>query len=287
MEYRLHSGWYSRIVLIDMEKKDIEKILFISASDNYGDKYIEHLLIQYKIYINAVEKISDRRQKTNEFFLGLNTALVALLGFVATKASEQEIFLILGGSSVAGIAICYLWYAIVASYKGLNSAKFEVIHAIENRLPLALYNAEWEMLGRGEDRSLYWPFSHIELNVPKIFIAIYIVLAMSVIPWSTVFGALDFPALSIPTGADGYAGIVGLVLTFLGSLAFAKGLFISKKEAIRIGVSRYSSSKDEENLKLPQVQDRLTQRKWGIIGALFITVGFVLQVAVYISGSVI
>ncbi len=167
-----------------MEKKDIEKMLFISASDKYGDKYIEHLLDQYKIYINAAEKISDRRQKTNEFFLGLNTALLALLGFVATKTSQSELTLMIGVSSIAGITMCYLWYRIIASYKGLNSAKFKVIHAIELRLPLALYDTEWEMLERGKNKKVYWPFSHIELHVPKIFIAIYMILLLSLIPWS-------------------------------------------------------------------------------------------------------
>lgn len=263
------------------EKIDIEKILFISASDKYGDKYIEHLLDQYKIYINAAEKISDRRQKTNEFFLGLNTALVALLGFVATKTSEHEISFMIGVSAIAGITICYLWYQIIASYKGLNSAKFKVIHAIELRLPLALYDTEWEMLGRGKDKKVYWPFSHIELHVPKIFMVIYIVLVTSVIPWSSVFSGISLQT-NLLAGTDGYLNIAGLILTFVGSLAFAKGLFISKEEALRLGVSRWSGSTDEENLKLPQVQDRLVQRKWGIIGAILVTVGFILQLLVLI-----
>jgi hypothetical protein len=169
-----------------MEKQDIEKLLFIAASDKYGDKYIEHLLDQYKIYISATEKISDRRQKTNEFFLGLNTALVALLGFIATKTDQYEISLMIAVSAVSGITVCYLWYRIVFSYKGLNSAKFKVIHAIELRLPLALYDTEWEMLERGENRNVYWPFSHIELHVPKIFIAIYAIMLLSVIPWMKI-----------------------------------------------------------------------------------------------------
>ncbi|MFM2357672.1 MAG: hypothetical protein RJA61_409 [Candidatus Parcubacteria bacterium] len=168
--------------LLNMKEPDIEKMLFASTGEKYGDKYVEHLIDQYKIYINATEKISDRRQKTNEFFLGLNTALVALLGFVATKTSQSEIDLILATSSIAGITVCYLWYRIIISYKGLNSAKFKVIHAIESRLPLALYDTEWEMLGRGKNKDLYWPFSHIELFVPKIFIIIYIVLILSIIP---------------------------------------------------------------------------------------------------------
>ncbi len=264
-----------------MKKEDIEKILFISASEKYGDKYIEHLLDQYKIYINATEKISDRRQKTNEFFLGLNTALLALLGFIATKTSQPEITMMLGVSEVAGITMCYLWYRIIASYKGLNSAKFKVIHAIEMRLPLALYDTEWEMLGRGEDKKIYWPFSHIELHVPKIFIAIYVALLISIIPLAFLNNVLSLP-VNIPTGVDRYLNISSLILSFLGSLAFAKGLFISQKEALRLGVSRLSGSTDEENLKLPQVQDRLLQRKWGVIGAVLLIIGFVLQLFVLI-----
>lgn len=262
-----------------MKKEDIEKILFISASDKYGDKYIEHLLDQYKIYINATEKISDRRQKTNEFFLGLNTALLALLGFIATKTSQSEITIMLGVSAIAGITMCYLWYRIIASYKGLNSAKFKVIHAIEMRLPLALYDTEWEMLGRGEDKKVYWPFSHIELHVPKIFIAIYIALIISIIPWASLGNVLSL-STNLPTSIDRYLNVSSLVLSFLGSLALAKGLFISQKEALILGVSRLSGNTDEENLKLPQVQDRLLQKKWGVIGAILLIVGFVLQLIV-------
>ena len=168
----------------DMTPEHIQKMLFVSASEQYGDKYIEHLLEQYKIYIAAAEKISDRRQKANEFFLALNTALVALLGFVAAKTGLGEISLIIALSSVAGVTMGYLWYRIIRSYKGLNGGKFKVIHAIEQRLPLALYDTEWEMLGRGEDKKLYWPFTHIELFVPWIFIGIYGLLFLSAIPWA-------------------------------------------------------------------------------------------------------
>ena len=51
-----------------MQSGEFIQMLFVSASDQYGDKYIEHLLEQYKIYISGVERISDRRQKANEFF---------------------------------------------------------------------------------------------------------------------------------------------------------------------------------------------------------------------------
>ena len=165
-----------------MKKDDVEKMLFVSESTQYGDNYIEHLLEQYKIYINSTEKISDRRQKANEFFLGLNTALVAVLGFIGSKTLQSSTTPLIGVAAIAGITMCYLWYRIIQSYKGLNGGKFKVIHAIEARLPLALYDTEWEMLERGENKKTYWPFTHIELLVPWIFIGIYVLLILWVIP---------------------------------------------------------------------------------------------------------
>ncbi|MBL8158683.1 hypothetical protein JNK62_04080 [bacterium] len=162
-----------------MASDDILKRLFVSESAKYGDKYIEHLLEQYKIYVESSEKISDRRQKSNEFFLALNTALVGLLGFMSTRSSEDTVLMLLVFSSIAGAVMCYFWYEIIKSYRNLNTAKFQVIHAIESRLPLSLYDTEWEALGRGEDTSKYWPFSHIELSIPWIFIGLYALLFLS------------------------------------------------------------------------------------------------------------
>ena len=172
------------------EKSQLETKLFVSDSSKYGDAYIEHLLEQYKTYIQSIENISDRRQKSNEFFVGLNTGLVTLLGFLASETFFDNTGIVVSVSALAGITFCYLWYRMVRSYQGLNSGKFEVVHTIEKRLPLALYDTEWEALGRGEDHKKYWPFTHIEKIVPWIFVAIYSVIILAKIPWNSVVGWL-------------------------------------------------------------------------------------------------
>jgi len=60
----------------------------------------------------------------------------------------------------------------VPSYSDLNSDKFKVVHAIESTLPAAPYDAEWEALGRGEDKDLYLPFTHVEIWIPGVFAAL-------------------------------------------------------------------------------------------------------------------
>ncbi len=72
--------------------------------------------------------------------------------------------------------------------------------------------------------------------------------------------------------------IAGLSSDLIGAIFLAYGLVISKKEAIKLGVSRFCSNKDEDNLRLPGVQDRLKQSRNAIIGLVFLAVGFILQI---------
>jgi hypothetical protein len=53
--------------------------------------------------------------------------------------------------------------------------------------------------------------------------------------------------------------VTGLCLDIAGAFVLAWGLVISKEEAIRLGVTRYSGDTDEENLTLPTVRDRRRQ----------------------------
>ena len=72
--------------------------------------------------------------------------------------------------------------------------------------------------------------------------------------------------------------IFGLIFNCLGSLLVVFGLFISKKEAIKLGVSRWSGGSNKERSRLPAVKDRLRQRTYAIIGGICLLVGLFLQI---------
>ena len=78
--------------------------------------------------------------------------------------------------------------------------------------------------------------------------------------------------------ASKISSIVGLIFCLIGSIFLVYGLIISKKDALNLGVTKWSGSTDEENLKLPQVKDRLKQSKNAIIGIVFIILGTSLQI---------
>jgi len=146
-----------------------ENELLRQSEEEYGKEYRSHYLEIYKLYVGMVDKISERRQAANSFFLTINTVIVGLISYLQlgqTVKTGSFFYLIV---SVAGMIICYAWYRLVLSYKQLNSGKFKVIHLIEQKLPLAPYDAEWEMIGRGEDVKKYLPFTHVEFFVPWVF----------------------------------------------------------------------------------------------------------------------
>jgi hypothetical protein len=72
--------------------------------------------------------------------------------------------------------------------------------------------------------------------------------------------------------------LTGLGFDLAGALCLARGLFISNKEALQLGVSRFAGESDHENLKLPAVRDRIQTRNWAVPGAALLVVGFLLQI---------
>jgi hypothetical protein len=134
------------------------------------EKYQAHLLEQYKLYVEMTDRVSQRRLTTNSYFLSINTGLLAFVGYITTKETSSYLWLI----GLSGIVLSVLWFYIVTSYRDLNTAKFKIIHEIERRLPLSLYAAEWNAMGRGKVPRLYRPLSHIERVVPWIFVVLHI-----------------------------------------------------------------------------------------------------------------
>lgn len=164
--------------------KNIDSLLYsrVSKSEDADNKYIDHYLEQYRIYLHIFNSTNDRLSKANDFFLGLNTAIIGVLGYLETKGATSNGSIIFSFAPFVGIAICYCWYKIISSYRQLNRIKFKVIHEIEKKLPISLFEKEWELMGKGKDKNKYNAKSKIERKIPIIFIVLYIVIFITGIP---------------------------------------------------------------------------------------------------------
>ena len=159
----------------------IEATLRSVAEEDYGDSHKSNSMEIYKLFVEMADRISTRRQSANSFFLSVNTAIIAVVSYLALgnegKQAGQFHWLV----SAAGMAICYMWYRLIRSYKDLNTAKFKVVHAMEKGLPLAPYDAEWEAVGSGKRPHLYLPFTRVEMRVPWVFFVLHAVVFIRVI----------------------------------------------------------------------------------------------------------
>lgn len=153
----------------------LEEKLRVLSREDYGASYGQHLLEQYKLYVEMADRISQRRQIANGFCLSINTAMLGIVGLAASRCTPGQVFVMIGVISLAGILTTYGWYRLLCSYRDLNTAKFAVIHAIEAHLPIAPYAAEWVAAGEGKNPRFYKPFSHIEVWIPRVFMVVYVV----------------------------------------------------------------------------------------------------------------
>jgi len=130
----------------------------------------------YKLAVEMADRISARRGIANSFFLTVNTGVVAVLG-------SQDVRWYL---AVAGIVFAVTWWALLKSYRDLNAAKFEIILAMEEQLPVRVYGDEWDRLRRDPARfgfrrdalrawlGQYRELGQVERIVPWVFAVIYL-----------------------------------------------------------------------------------------------------------------
>jgi hypothetical protein len=136
----------------------------------------EHYFELYKLAVEMADRISARRSVANSFFLTINTGLVAVMG----EADDLKWYL-----PVAGLLFCVTWWALLKSYRDLNSAKFQIILGMEERLPVRVY-ADEKRIYKSESVKFQlrrkvitrWIAQYRELNrveriIPIVFGAIY------------------------------------------------------------------------------------------------------------------
>lgn len=144
--------------------------LLQESPDEYGPAYREHILEQYKLYVEMADRISQRRSVANSFFLTLQTGLFGLtasLAGISFGGGQNEVASLI--VALFGLPFAYVWWRILESYRQLNSGKYQVVHDLEALLPAAPYDDEWDKLGRGKDRKKYTQLTRVEGWVPLVF----------------------------------------------------------------------------------------------------------------------
>lgn len=130
----------------------------------------ELLLNQWQTCVDMANSVSQRRDNMNNIFITLNLAIMAA---VSITWDIKSLFIL-----IAGITICLLWMLNIRNYKLLNTAKFNVINSIEEKLPSAPFKDEWQFL---KNSKKYMDSTTLERILPITFIILYIATVIAII----------------------------------------------------------------------------------------------------------
>ena len=169
-----------------MHGTEADEELFPNKAEEYGESHKDHLLEQYKLYVESADRVSSRRALANTFFLTIASALLSG-GFVlvGTTYTSRSAFSGIGSAAVSAgsLLLAVSWVYVLRSYSQLNAGKFKIIHNLESKLPAAPYTKEWRVLGEGKKSDRYLPLTTVEKVVPILFILMYLtMLAASLYP---------------------------------------------------------------------------------------------------------
>ena len=142
----------------------------------YGERFRDHFLEQYKLYVEIADRQNHRREINNRIFIGpfftLATAYLALQNSNFSMTVETWIPNLI---AIVGLYIALAWLisAIVGSFVAYN--KLRIIKMMESSLPFQGFKEE-ERLVNGSDKSFQIIVVLSDLALPILAIILFIIL---------------------------------------------------------------------------------------------------------------
>lgn len=133
------------------------------------------ILEQYKLYVESTDRFTGYRSQANSIFVSINTAFISSLVAVLELTNTHHTYWLIIFACCTGLLINTTWYFLIKSYRNLNSGRFKIIHEIEKKLPLQIYQMEWDLLTK-TNKTKHKRQTSIEQIIPMLFGLLYISL---------------------------------------------------------------------------------------------------------------
>ena len=129
------------------------------------------LLEIYKLHSELADRLNQRRDGTNRLyvslFVGLTGLLVALSRFGGNDAS---LAMGLRAVGIAGVWLSTSWYAVIRSYRYVDTDRHQVLRELEQRLAYPFLTREQELRSGSDPRSRCFEPTVVEVVLPRLFV---------------------------------------------------------------------------------------------------------------------
>lgn len=141
------------------------------------DQEQAQLLEIYKLHAELADRVSQRREGANRLHVSLQVGLMVFLAaLMRYGADEVSAEIVLRAVAAIGAVLSLSWYAVIRSYRQLNTGKFKTLRELEKELGYAFFTREWETLAKGQSRRRYWKLTVVETSLPWIFLVLFLIL---------------------------------------------------------------------------------------------------------------
>lgn len=154
---------------------------YMELEENERLKQMGIIMDQYKMFQKTSEDLVVRRQNLNSFYLTVNSALIALVGTFLGLISYPLNLYVIFFMCIVGLILDVSWIGVLNAYGTLNSAKMKLINLIEEQLPVALYDMEWQIMSDKLNSRKYISFTDSEKRIPKLFMITYLTILVVII----------------------------------------------------------------------------------------------------------
>jgi hypothetical protein len=130
---------------------------------------------EYKFFAESTQWLTGRRQAATQTYLGVATAIFAVIGFLFKDGGLRgwDLVVLSAPLVVVGMLVCWIWYKLIMNYKKIINFRYDELMKMEGDIDGChkMYCLEYEKL---YDPGKKFGFSVLERWLPRFFIILFI-----------------------------------------------------------------------------------------------------------------
>ena len=127
----------------------------------------------WQTYVQTAENTSTRREAINRYMVPVHLAMMA--SHFALPLDELPHIAI----GIVGMAVSYLWIALLKAHGTINRVKFDIIIALEKDLPCRPFGMESESSGIDTGRRIYPPLSDLQNKAAWTVLVVHLLMSVA------------------------------------------------------------------------------------------------------------